>query len=141
MAWYQLKRFCKTPRSRFTIFSFTVCFRINPASIRTFEGCNVVRFMVLEKKIYRLKILLVPTPFVMFSNLSSVNSMRAFILQEELETIEELMKCLDMSIIYLLFLVSDHTILFFEFIVTRPRPFAKDLCCFMFLNFFLDKFF
>ena len=48
--------------------SLKYAFEINHVSIRTFEGCNVAWFTVLEKTDFKAQNYLVPTPFVMFFN-------------------------------------------------------------------------
>lgn len=54
------KRLAKISRSRFTQPCCSMLFRINLASVRSFEGCNVVRFTVIETNDTRVKFVFNP---------------------------------------------------------------------------------
>ena len=96
--------------------SLKYAFEINPVSIRTFKGCNVVWFTVLEKTDLRLKVIWCPPPSWCSPVLSSANSAQVLISQEEFWNYWGTIRGFsDMAVIYLLFLVSDHTTLFLLF--------------------------
>src|SRR3954466_7659302 len=78
--------------SKLNAISLECVFEINPTSIRTFKGCNLVGFAVFRKqRIFRLKSIY-SHPFMMFSSPMSINSTRVFIPHKEFEMVEESMR-------------------------------------------------